>query len=217
MLLEWLFILFYAALFCLLIRKLHLAERTAIKDGWLYFFFIIRIFSGIFYGWIHYHLYGEVDTWSNFSDSKIIYSALPSQPLVYLKLVFGINSPPPSADISSFAHAMTCWNQPDAYFMVRFQSLCNVFTMANYNVNVVFFNFIVFTGLLHLYSFFKNFIPRQKKSVTPDCFPGTRYFILVVGYGERWFRTCRYGIFTGWLSAVFSRQINRPNLNCVQH
>ncbi len=55
-----------------------------------------------------------------------------------------------------YIDAMGFWNDTPAYMVVRLNAFFSLFSLGNYYINSLFFNFISFTGIIFLYRFFKS-------------------------------------------------------------
>lgn len=153
---------FYWALFTFCIFKFPFFKKFGIATKWIAGVLFLKIAFGFAYGIIHFKLYAGGDTFSYFSDSKIVLSALPDHPLKFLQLVFGFNHRPPDSPIAAYAYDMNFYTDRSAYFLVRIISLMNLLTYSHYYANVVIYNFCTLAGQLLLFRFLTRNQPQKK-------------------------------------------------------
>ncbi|MBA3649211.1 MAG: hypothetical protein H0W62_11790 [Chitinophagales bacterium] len=159
---EIFLIIFYSGLLSFLILRLKFFNRFHLNRTLLVALFLIRVLTGIFYGWIHIYCYKGGDTLVYFNDSLIAVKAFSVDPLIFFKLLFGINHRPANPLIFPYAHAMESWTDMSSYFIVRLNILLDVLSFNHYYVNVLIYDFFTFTGLLYLYRFFADLLPDKK-------------------------------------------------------
>lgn len=144
----------YLSLLIYLVTKLPFFRKSAVGMPILVGVFACKVFCGLLYGWLHLHQYGGGDTWTWFKDSMIIYESLFENWPDYIKLTFAPNNISNDMGLWPYIKAMGYWNDTPAYLVVRLNAFFNLFSLGNYYINSLFFNFLSFTGLVCLFRFF---------------------------------------------------------------
>lgn len=156
------FTLFYFLLCSAIILRFSFFKGFILSVKWIAAIFLFKILTGIVYGLIHYYYYQGGDTFAYFQDAQIVRKSLADDPFIFLKLLFGINTRPPDADIITYARAMSYWNDMGSYFIIRFHTLAGLITFNHYYANVVIYNFLTLIGILYLFRFICSFLPGKK-------------------------------------------------------
>lgn len=124
--------------------------------------------AGIFYGWIGLYYGGLAqmqDTWSfhtaSIQESHLLYS----RPGEYFTNLF---IDPYDSGVSKFFDSNdSYWNDLKGNMLIKILSVFNIFSFANYYVNVIFYSFITLFGAIGIYR------------VMADVFPGKKITILL--------------------------------------
>ncbi len=151
---SFLFLL-YLIIFTYLITRLSFFKQSSLSKRNLGLLFIFKILGGFafyaFYMLPQYH--ANADTFSYHKLSLAETDLLLSNPVQFIKELF-IN---PYADSNGlFAGTKSYWNNLKTNAFIKFLAVLNVFSFKNYFVNIIFFNFIVFTGFIALYRVIKK-------------------------------------------------------------
>lgn len=159
---EIVLVILYTMAFSFLIWKLSLFSTFYLPISWIVFLFILKIATGIIYGFMHRYLYEGGDTISYFNESKILLSALPDHPGHFLRLALWYTVKPPPADLASYESQMIYWNVVNSYFMVRLNALMNLASFNHYYVNVVIYSFLTLIGTLYLFKWLHDHVTPKK-------------------------------------------------------
>ena len=151
---EIVVLIIYTAIFSGLILKSKLFEKKNIPRYYLLGFFLIKAVLGIVYGILFQkHLNGK-DTFVYFNESKIIFNTFKDNPLYYLQLTFGVNDyRPEPPHLLPYIDAMNFWYDQGNYFMVRLNSIFQLFSFGYYNVHALFISFMSFIGVFNIFNF----------------------------------------------------------------
>lgn len=155
---QWLLVFFYSAIICWAISRMKFFKQSGIKIQWWIAIFLFKVLVGILYGYIHSLSYGGGDTMYGFKQGIRIYNQLHNHGwIIYSKLVFLPCHFPPYAGIENFATNNSLpYGDESYYLIVRLHAITALLSGGFYNVHVVFYNILSFTGVVLLYSAFKN-------------------------------------------------------------
>lgn len=169
---EVLLTLVYTVLFSVIIYKSRFFKLDTLTRLQLTMFFWIKIAAGVCLYLIYAYYYDDrynSDIFKYFDDSKVMYDALWSKPVDYLKMLFGINNDSPYFD-KNYYHVMNNWYRVyesnlynDSHTIIRFNALVRLFSFGYYNVHTVFICFLSFTGLTAIYKTFVNVVKGKEK------------------------------------------------------
>ncbi len=145
----------YLIVFTWLVTKVPAIKKTGIAPKWLMALFVLKVAVGCFYGWITKYYYGDVnDTWIYFNEGCVETDLILHKPSVFLTNIFYNEY---KDGIFSFFHsAQSFWHSLKTNLFIKFIAILNLFSFKNYWVNVVFFNFIFYTGLAYFYRLLKT-------------------------------------------------------------
>ena len=161
----------YAFLFYYIIRKNNFFKLDSIA-GWLPgLFFLLKCISGISLGLIYtiyYTNHNDTDTFKFFTDSKIMFDRLFSNPLDFFKMFTGIDGK--SKELYPYYEKMNSWLNTNLIFndnktIIRLNAFFRFFSLGYYNVHVIFINFISFAGLICLYKAFSIHCTNKKREL----------------------------------------------------
>jgi hypothetical protein len=168
--LEILLLLTYTSFFIFLIYKLPFFDATGISKKSITLVFILKILFGLIL-WAVYTFYypnrSTADIYKYFDDSKIMFDALKTNPVHYIKMLFGIGNNTP--EFEAYYAEMHYWTRKngggtfnDGHTVIRFNAFIRLFSQGYYTVHTVFICFLSLIGFIAIY---KVFIPllRNKK------------------------------------------------------
>ena len=170
---EILLILAYSSFFIFLIFRLSFFRKSGIPASTLALLFGLKLLFG-FLLWAIYTFYypnrATADIYKYFDDSEIIFNALRTKPLDYVKMVTGIKNDTPAFD--SYYSNMHYWARKnslgsynDGHTVIRFNAVVRLFSMGFYTVHTVFICFLSFVGLTAIYKAFSPFFQNKKKEL----------------------------------------------------
>lgn len=147
--------LLYLIIFTYLITRLSFFKQSGLSKRTLGLLFIFKILGGFafyaFYMLPQYH--ANADTFGYHKHSLAETDLLLSNPVQFIRELF-ID---PYADSNGlFAGTKSYWNNLKTNAFIKFLAVLNVFSFKNYFINIVFFDFIVFSGFIALYRVIKN-------------------------------------------------------------
>jgi len=154
-----LFILYFVALLMVLTAW---AKKTqiGISPGLIAIIYAYKGLFGCLYGYIFLKFYQGDDTWMYYLESLPEYQKLIHHPVNFLTDFL-----PYSAFSAShnFWEGMQFYIQDLEYWMmIKLLALFNIFSRGNYYINVLFFDFVTFTGLLLLYKLVVGIFNQKK-------------------------------------------------------
>lgn len=165
---EYLLFVAYLVFFAWLVTKVKFFIFTGLSKPQLIIIFLLKVMAGIFYGWIGLYYGGLAqmqDTWSfhtaSIQESHLLYS----RPGEYFTNLF---IDPYDSGVSKFFDSNdSYWNDLKGNMLIKILSVFNIFSFANYYVNVIFYSFITLFGAIGIYR------------VMADVFPGKKITILL--------------------------------------
>jgi hypothetical protein len=158
--LSVLLFLFYLIVLLLILNRLVKIKQIAISSSVLTAAFLFKVMLGCLYGYIFLKYYHGDDTWMYHRESVDDYQKMIHHPFYFLKDLF-----PGSA----FRYSHNFW-QGMLYYrmdlenwgMIKLLAVFNIFSRGNYYINVLFFDFLVFTGPLLLFKLLLSFLSGKK-------------------------------------------------------
>jgi hypothetical protein len=161
----------YILLFILLISKLRFFESEGLSRKTISLLFLFKILAAFILWFIYTHYYkdrGTADIFKYFDDSKVMFDALASHPIDYLKMLSGIGNNTPHFDV--YYNQMHNWVRlydsnlyNDSHTIIRFNAFIRLFSFGFYQVHAVFLCFLSLCGLLAIYHSFTTLLPGKRK------------------------------------------------------
>lgn len=165
----------YYVLFCLLIRYLPFFRNLpGLSTARMLTFFTLKVLTGTLLVVVYTYYYdtATADIYKYYYDGLIMFQALGSHPLEYLKMLSGIG--PVSDTMEQYYSQMLYWYRPfesviynDSRLVIRFNALVALFSFDSIYVHNVFINFLSFAGLVALYRFVRRYVPERKAGWLP--------------------------------------------------
>jgi hypothetical protein len=163
--------LLYFLIFCILLWKIPFFQNLkGLSAPFIVIFFGLKVLSGSVLILVYTYYYTDpeyADVYKYFNDGRIMFTAIYSNPLDYLRLLTGIDSSAPHLHV--YYDQMSFWYRPwesagynDNRLVIRFNALISVFSFGYIHVHNVFINFLSFSGLIALYKFFVRYADQQK-------------------------------------------------------
>ena len=162
---EFLLSTFYFLIFCLIISKISFFKDTHIPKFWFIVLFSLKVLTSIFLTFLYSKYYTNRDTadiFKYFDDSKIMFDSIKTNPIDYLKMLFGFDND--TYINNKYYQHMGNWVRPgtkdlfsDTHIIIRFNAFVHLFSFGNIHVHNIFINFISLLGLTMLYKAFKQF------------------------------------------------------------
>lgn len=152
----------YTLLFCFIIARLPFFKKSGLGWKWLCALFLLKIAAGCFYGYVHTlseYYPDKIDTWRFYFQSIPETGVLKKDPAAFWQSLFANGY---QQDGGLLGNVNSYWNDLKHNIMLLLMSVFNLFSRDNYYINVIFYNFLAFTGLVALYRVFTAAFPGKK-------------------------------------------------------
>jgi len=156
----------YLILFSWLVTKVDFLLKSGLNATQLIILFLLKVMAGIFYGWLGVY-YGTklqmFDTWYFHYNSVKEYQLLIKDPVHFLTSLF---ESPYQEGFSQFLTSRdSWWNDVKYLFFNKLLAVFNVFSFANYYINVIFYSFITLFGSIAFYRILKDVFPSRERTL----------------------------------------------------
>ncbi len=161
----------YLLLFTWIIPKLGFNKKSGLSKNTLSALFLIKTITGCIYGYIHANhsdKLHDMDTWRFYFDSLDEMKILRKDPYRFFRELF--IDPYHGGVDKIFSTKGSYWNDLKNNIMVKLVTIFDLFSLGNYYVNLIFFNFITFFGPVALYRTFIHRFPLRKKTILTGVF-----------------------------------------------
>lgn len=135
--------------------------------------FLLKVAAGtVLWGVYTFHYTDRMnaDIYKFFDDGNIMYGALYSHPVDFLRMITGIGTEAPHIS-TQYYEVMNNWYRQydtgyynDAHTMIRFNALLRIFSFGIFHVHTVFFAFLALTGQVAMYKAFLQWVPELPKA-----------------------------------------------------
>ena len=152
-------------------------KNAGLHNKYILILFITKIIAGLAIGWISYNLYNTGnDYWDVNREGWKEYQLLWTNPGEYFTNIF--KSQYSQGYGGMFDSFQSFWNDLRNNIIIKFLSVCNIFSRGNYYINSLFFNFFCFLGHVAFYRVFIQIYKKQQAGVIVCCFllPSMLYF-----------------------------------------
>ena len=123
--------------------------------------FAIKMLAGLAYAWFYlqpnYHT--NSDSFRFYAYSLEETNILLTQPLHFLKDIFSYGY---TTTGNVFVGDNSYWNDLKSNIIIKLLAVCNVFSFKNYFINIIFFNFFFFFGLIGFYRVMQSVFTAKK-------------------------------------------------------
>lgn len=153
-----LLLIFYTTLFVFWLLHISRKYRNYLSARQVIAGFIIKILSGMAYGYIFLRLYHGDDTWQYHYSALVEYQKLLHHPLQFISDPFNKHYSDTSLQ-AMYSLGNSFWNHLDEELFVRLLAILDVFSFGHYYVNVVLLCFPVYLGHLLLFRLFTRYYP----------------------------------------------------------
>ena len=169
--LEFLSFSIYLLLFTWAVTRTRFFVNSGISRQQLAMLFLLKVMVGIIYGWIGIYdgnLAQMADTWNHHFESLKQTSLLFQNPRLYFTDAFeGMNT----NDVSSFfSSTNSYWNNLKQNAYVKIISIFNCFSFGNYYINVIFYSYFTFFGVVAIYKVMKHHLQSKQVILIISCF-----------------------------------------------
>jgi hypothetical protein len=173
---DYILFVFYLLLFCWLVTEVPFVKNSGLNNRYIVALFLVKIAAGLAIGWLSYFMDTKNDYWIVNREARIEYQLLFSNPKEYFTNIFRSNYTQGYGGL--FDSFQSFWNDLRNNIIIKFISVCNIFTRGNYYSNSLFFNFFCFLGPVAFYRVFIQVFKKQQWAVIIGCFllPSMLYF-----------------------------------------
>lgn len=164
----FLIILFYITIFSYFTYSFNFYKLNTISKSKLIALLNIKFFAAILYLYFSKHYIVGGDIFHYYKDSLIIFNELKAGNILnYMNLTFGLNNVAISENIAPAINQMGFWFDTPSYFMVRLNSIFNLFSLGkSIYVNALFFGFISFNACIILAKLFQELFNYEKNWIS---------------------------------------------------
>ena len=155
-------------LFSWLLTKSRFIINSGISSKVIVALFVIKVIAGCLNVWILMRTGNMPDTMVFHKEGLIEYHLLFSNPKEYFHNFFQSNYSSGYGEL--FSSTNSYWNDLTSNLIIKFLSVCDIFSFGYYNVNVIFYNFTIFFGAVALYRVFDIVYINSKWVLIFTCF-----------------------------------------------
>lgn len=155
-------------LFSWLLTKSRFICHSALSSKIIISLFVLKVITGCVHAWILLQMSSLPDTIVFHKEGLIEYHLLFSHPREYFSNLFYSGYETGYAGL--FSSANSYWNDLTSNLIIKFLSLCDIFSFGNYYVNVIFYNYVIFFGAIGLYRVFNMVYANKKYLLIATCF-----------------------------------------------
>ena len=163
---EYLLFVVYLVLFAWFVTKVKFFTSSGLSQSQLVILFLLKVITGIFYGWIGLYYGGLAqmwDTWSYHTSSIQEYHLLFNDPHEYFTNLF---KDPYAGGVSRFLETTdSYWSDLKGNVFIKILSVFNILSFGNYFINIVFYSFFTLFGPIAIYRVMKDVFPGKKLTV----------------------------------------------------
>ena len=173
---QYLFYTLYLVFFCWLLTKIKFIRTCGIAPRTILFLFLARVIVGLIYDYINLHYYSISDTVLFQRYGLEEYQLMLHHPKEYLLNIFQNSYSKQYAGF--FDTSDSYWNDLRSTLIYKLLSVFNLFSLGNFYINSLFFNFLVFFGSIFFYRTFIKIYPTHKILIIIGLFllPSFLYF-----------------------------------------
>jgi hypothetical protein len=208
--LDYILFVVYLLILCWLITKVSFVKNSGLSSRLIVLLFLLKIVAGLAIGWISYNTYNTGnDYWDVNREGWKEYQILLNNPKEYFTNIFHSHYTKGYGGL--FDSFQSFWNDLRNNIIIKFLSVCDIFSQGNYYINSLFFNFICFLGHVAFYRVFIQVYKKQQPGVIICCFllPSMLYFTSGVQKDGIVFTTLgflSYAVFQSLHQNVFSKK-----------
>ena len=158
----------YLSLFAWLLTKIRFITNTGLSSKIIIGIFVLKVLTGCVYALIMMRSNGLGDTILFHNEGLKEYHLLLNDPKQYVINFFHSGYQNGYDDLLSSKNSY--WKDLQGNMIIRFLSICNIFSFGNYYVNVIFYNFVIFFGNIGLYRVYKSIYPNKNYLLLGSCF-----------------------------------------------
>lgn len=153
----YLLFIFYCFLFCWLITRIRFFTESGLSNRILITLFIIRIFTLIVGCYFNLYYFPVSDSVAFHEMGIDEFNLLFQNPHEYFVNIFHANSPESYSRLLDDSNSY--WNNLRNILLAKMLSVFDLFSFKSFLINTLFFNFLVFFGVVALYRVFIKIFP----------------------------------------------------------
>ena len=158
----------YLSLFAWLLTKIRFVTNTGLSAKIIIGLFVLKVLTGCVYALIMMQSNGLADTIFFHNEGLKEYHLLINDPKQYVINFF--HSGYQNGYDGLLSAQNSYWKDLQGNMIIRFLSICNIFSFGNYYVNVIFYNFVIFFGGIGLYRVYNSIYPNKSYLLVGTCF-----------------------------------------------
>ncbi|MDN3655656.1 hypothetical protein QWZ08_08470 [Ferruginibacter paludis] len=128
----------------------------------------MKVVTGCVHAWILLRISSEADTAIFHKEGLLEYHLLFTHPGEYFTNMF--QSGYSTGYAGMFSSTNSYWNDLTSNLIIKFLSICDIFTFGYYYVNVIFYNAAIFFGAIGLHRVFNTVYPGRQYLLVVTCF-----------------------------------------------
>ena len=151
---------FYLVLFCWIITRLKFFKESRLERRILMVLFLIRVLVGLINGYINMYYYPVSDSVSFHHSREFRNTIFYSKIHMNILPIFSILLATIMEDFLESSNSY--WNDTRSKLIVKMLSIFNIFSRTNFFINSLFYNFLIFFGIVALYRVFIKILPSYR-------------------------------------------------------
>ncbi|MBZ4190602.1 hypothetical protein [Niabella beijingensis] len=161
----------YLLLFCWCVTATRFFRNSGLSRFQLMVLFLLKVAMGVAYGWINWFdgaQPGQTDTWALHAESLKETKILLTSPVRAITSFF--YNPYTNSFGSLFASSDSYWNNLKNNTYIRIESLFNCFSFGSYFINIIFYSFLTFFGVVAVYRVMRHHLQGSRLLLLIGCF-----------------------------------------------
>ena len=158
----------YLSVFAWLLTKIRFVTNTGLSTKIIIGLFVLKVLTGCVYALIMMQSNSLADTIFFHNEGFKEYHLLINDPKQYVTNFF--HSSYQNGYDGLLSSKNSYWKDLQGNMIIRFLSICNIFSFGNYYINVIFYNFVVFFGGIGLYRVYNSLYSNKNYLLVGTCF-----------------------------------------------
>lgn len=166
----------YLILFSWWLTRCRFVMASGISKKYIIALFVLKVCTGCFHVWVLQRIGNSIDSLGYHAEGLKELALLRQHPLSYCSNLFTTDYAAGYGAV--FGSTQSYWNNLSANLIIKFLSFCDIFSLGHYYVNVIFYNFVIFFGVVALYRVFKLIYSNKERILIITCFllPSTLFY-----------------------------------------
>lgn len=148
----YLLFIFYCILFCWLITRIKFFTQSGLSQRVLIILFLLRIVASLISSYFNLYYYPFSDSLTFHNSGIIEYDLMSSNPHEYFTNLFTDSYNNSYSGILDTTNSF--WNNTKSMIIIKMLSVFDIFSGKNFFINTLFYNFLIFFGVVALYKVF---------------------------------------------------------------